>query len=154
MKKTLGFLITSAALTGGVFAQQLSAGKVPASVRESCQSKFEGVRKVEWKLKSDQTYEAEFKLNGVEIAAKFDSTGKWLETETTLEQSKLTREVRATISKEYKGYRIIETQKVEHFDDKRILFEVHLENAKEILKLQFEGNGTLFSKSAKRKKDV
>jgi hypothetical protein len=119
MRKILAFLITSAALTGGAFAQQLSADKVPASVRESCQSKFQGVRKVEWKLKSDQNYEAEFKLKGVEVAAKFDPKGKWLETETTIEQSELTKDIRATISRDYKDYKIIETQKVERADDKR-----------------------------------
>ena len=37
-------------------------------------------------------------------------------------------------------------------DDKPILFEVHLENAKEILKVQLEANGTIASKSTKRKK--
>jgi Putative beta-lactamase-inhibitor-like, PepSY-like len=152
MKTMLSFLITSAALAGGVFAQQLSTHKVPASVKESFHSKFEGASKVEWKRKSDQNYEAEFKLKGVEVAAKFDQKGKWLETETTIEQSELTKDIRATISTDYKDYKIIETQKVERADDKQILFEVHLENAEEILKLQFEGNGTVSSKSAKRKR--
>jgi hypothetical protein len=151
MKTMLGFLITSAALAAAVFAQQVSPHKVPASVNEAFHSKFRGVRKVEWKRKSDQNYEAEFKLKGVEIAAKFDQKGKWLETETTIGQSELTKDIRATISTDYKAYKIIETQKVERAGDKRILFEVHLENAEEILKLQFEGNGTVSSKSAKRK---
>jgi hypothetical protein len=62
MKTTLGFLITSAALAAGAFPQQLSPHRVPASVKESFRSKFRGVSKVEWKRKSDQTYEAEFKL--------------------------------------------------------------------------------------------
>ena len=152
MKKVIRFLITFGALALGVFAQQLSADKVPASVRQSYQSKFEGVRKVEWKLKSDRNYEAEFRLHGVDIAAKFDPIGNWLETETTIPRSKLTRQVRAAISKEFKGYVIVETQKIERFDEKRILFEVHLANAKEILKTQFEVDGTLLSKSAKAKK--
>jgi len=65
----LGFLIAWTALAMGVFAQQLSPHKVPASVNESFHSKFKGVRKVEWKRKSDQNYEAEFKLKGVEVAA-------------------------------------------------------------------------------------
>ncbi len=63
----------------------------------------------------------------------------------------MTTDIRATISTDYKDYKIIETQKVERADDKPILFEVHLDNAEEILKLQFESNGTVFSKSAKRK---
>lgn len=78
MKTMLGFLITSAALAAGVFAQQLSPHKVPASVTSSFHSKFKGVSKVEWKRKSDQNYEAEFKVKGVEVAAKFDQEGRWL----------------------------------------------------------------------------
>jgi Putative beta-lactamase-inhibitor-like, PepSY-like len=88
------------------------------------------------------------------MAAKFDPKGKWLETETTIEQSELTKDIRAAISTDYKDYKIIETQKVERADDKRILFEVHLESAEEILKLQFDGNGTVSSKSAKRKQGL
>ena len=151
MKTMLGFLIISTALAAGVSAQQLSPRQVPASVKESFHSKFKGVRQVEWKLKSDQNYEAEFRLKGVEVAVKFDQRGKWLETETAINKSELTTDIRATISTDYKDYKIIETQKVERVNDKPILFEVHLDNAEEILKLQFESNGTVFSKSAKPK---
>lgn len=121
-------------------------------MREAFQAKFPGVAKVEWKLKSDKNYEATFLLKDVEVAAKFDDKGRWLETETTIEQSSLLKEVLATITKDYKGYKIIETQKVERAGDKPVLFEVHLENAREILKVQLEGNGAIASKSTKRKK--
>ncbi len=87
MKTMLLFLIAWTALAAGVFAQQLSPHKVPASVNESFHSKFKGVSKIEWKLKSDQNYEAEFRLKGVEVAAKFDQRGKWLETETAIKNS-------------------------------------------------------------------
>ena len=69
-----------------------------------------------------------------------------------IEQSALPKEVQATIAKEYKGYKVIETQKVERAGDKPILFEVHLENGEEILKVQFERDGAIASKSTKRKK--
>src|SRR5258708_22472473 len=98
MKTILSCLIALAALGAGVCAQQLSPRRVPASVNESFHSKFKGVRKVEWKRKSDQNYEAEFKLKRVEVAAKFDQRGKWLATETTIEQSALTTDSRRTTS--------------------------------------------------------
>ena len=152
MKTILGVLIAAAALTGEALAQPLPADQVPAKVREAFQSKFPGVSQVEWKLKNDKNYEAEFKRKGVEVAAKFDPKGKWLETETAIEQADLTKEVQATLTKEFKGYKIIETQKVERADDKRPLFEVHLEKADEVLKVQLEANGTVSSKSVKGKK--
>jgi hypothetical protein len=153
VQRILGVLVVWAALTGGAFGQPLPAKEVPAKVREAFKAKFPGVDKVEWKLKSDKYYEAEFTLKDIEVAAKFDDKGNWLETETAIEQSALPKEVLATISKEYKGYKIIETQKVERAGDKPILFEVHVENAEEILKVQLEGNGTIASKSTKRKKE-
>ena len=152
MNRISGLVILCAALAVAAAAQQLSADKLPANVTRSFESRFQRIRRVEWKLKNDQNYEAEFKLRGVEVAAKFDSTGKWLETETTITQSDLTRAVRATIVRDFRVYRIAESQKLERCDDKENLFEVHVENAKEILKLQFTGNGKLYSRSAKQKK--
>jgi hypothetical protein len=151
VKPILGVLAAWAVLAGGAFGQPLPADKVPANVREAFRTKFPGVSKVEWKLKSDKNYEAEFRLKDAEVAAKFDDKGKWLETETTIEPSALPKEVVATITKEYKGYKIIETQKVERAGDKPILFEIHLEIAQEVLKVQLEGNGTIASKSSVRK---
>jgi hypothetical protein len=152
MNRILGFVILSVALAIPAAAQRLSADEVPANVKQSFESRFQRIKRVEWKLKADQNYEAEFKLRGADVAAKFDSTGKWLETETTITRSDLTSAVRATLMRDFRGYRIIESQKLERCDDKENLFEVHVENAKEILKLQFFGNGTLFSKSDKQKK--
>lgn len=149
MTRILGIV---AVLAGGAFGQPLAADKVPANVRDAFQKKFPGADKVEWKLKTDKNYEAEFQLKDVEVAAKFDDKGKWLETETGIEQSALPKAVLAAIAKEYKGYKTIETQKVERAGDKPILFEVHLENTEEILKVQLERDGTIASKSTKRKK--
>ena len=59
-----------------------AAAEVPGVVRQAFQARFPAVKEVEWKLKSDRNYEAEFTLKEVEIAAKFDSAGKWLETST------------------------------------------------------------------------
>jgi hypothetical protein len=155
VKKILFILITAAAaMAGVVFADPLPADKVPAVVRDAFRSKFPGVGEVEWKRKGDKTYEAEFRLKDVETAAKFDAEGKWLETETAVEPADLPKEVRAAVAKDFKDCKVIETQRVERADDKPTLFEVHLENADEILKVQFEGDGTVSSKSAKRKKGL
>ena len=154
MHGILGLLIVLASIPSAAWAQQVSADKLPVIVRQTCEAKFPRVRKVEWKLKSDHNYEAEFKRNGVEVAAKFDSNGKWLETETTIARRKLPTDVRAAISKKFGEHKIIETQTVERFDQKLLLYEVHLEDAKEVLKTLFEENGTLVSQSSKPKKRI
>src|SRR5882762_476438 len=104
MNRILRVVILIALVSSMLLAAQIPSDKVPIIVRQSCEAKFPGVKKIEWKLKSDQNYEAEFKLNGVEVAAKFKSNGKWLETETTIARAKLPADVRATISKKFGGY--------------------------------------------------
>jgi hypothetical protein len=42
---------------------------------------FPAVKTAEWKLKSDKNYDAEFVLQGIDSAAKFSASGKWLESE-------------------------------------------------------------------------
>ena len=139
-------------LAGLAYGEPLTAEKVPTKVRQAFRVKFPEVKKVEWKLKDDKNYEAEFTQKDVEVAAKFDENGKWVETETAIAKTDLPKEVRAKISKEFKDYKVIETQKVERPDDKPVLFEVHLENPKEVLKLQLEANGTIAARSSKPKK--
>jgi hypothetical protein len=151
MKCVLLALVAASVLSRAVVGQQLPASRVPVPVRQAWQSRFPGATRVEWKLKSDHAYEAEFRLNGVDVAAKFAPTGEWLESETTIPAAALTAEVRAAIMRSFKGYRLIETQRVERVTDPRLLLEVHLENAREVVKVQFEENGRLFAKSAKPK---
>lgn len=150
MKRVLWAVIVLIALGPVLRAAQLAADKVPPGVVQAYQAKFPGRRAVEWKLKTDGNYEAEFKLNGVDIAAKFSAAGKWLETETTIAVAELPKAVAAAIARDFKGYKIVETQRLEDVDH-RVLLEVHLENTKEILKTQFEPGGKLVSRSAKPK---
>ena len=152
MKRTTVVLTVWAVLAGAARGEPLKAHKVPAKVREAFRVKFPDVKKAEWKLKDDKNYEAEFTQKDVEVAAKFDENGKWVETETAITKADLPKAVRAKLSREFKEYKIIETQKVERPDDKPVLFEVHLENAEEILKVQLEANGAIAARSSKPKK--
>lgn len=150
MKRMLLCIVTLVAFGAALAAAQLPADKVPSGVVQAYHVKFPGQRPVEWKLKNDGNYEAEFKLNGVDIAVKFSPAGQWLETETTIAIAELPKAVATAIARDFKGYKVIETQRLEDVEH-RVLLEVHLENAKEILKTQFEPGGTLKSRSAKPK---
>src|SRR5437868_3056904 len=100
-----------AALTAqGAVAQPMTARRVPARVGQAYHARFPGERAVEWKLKGDRNYEAEFKLHGVGVAAKFDPAGRWVETETTILRAALPPAVRTALAREFGGYRIVETQ--------------------------------------------
>jgi hypothetical protein len=131
--------------------QAVTAAQVPAAVKQALQAKFPGAGTVEWKIKSDKNYEAEFSRKGVDVAVKFDSTAKWLETETTVPRSTIPSAVRDTVAKKFKGYNVIETQTLQRWNEKRVFYELHLDNAKEVVKAQFDAGGAILTRSAKPK---
>ena len=145
--KTLLFLL--ACTVAGAASQKIRPAHVPAPVRHALQRRFPGLRRIEWKVKSDNNYEAEFRLKGVEVAAKFDPAGSWLETESAISKADLPGAVRESVSQRFHGYRIVETQTVERPGGKPILYELHLDNRWELLKLQLDRGGKVVSKSGK-----
>jgi len=129
----------------------LTATQVPGPVRQGLQAKFPGVAQVEWKIKGDGNYEAEFTQSGTTIAAKFDQTGKWLETERTISPSELPQAVRNAADSRFKGYAVVETQTLLAWNAQSLTYELHLENAKEIVKAAFSADGAVLNQSAKPK---
>ena len=128
-----------------------SADPVPVAVQQALQVKFPTVRIPEWKVKSQTIYEAEFTLKGIAITVMFDSTGRWLETETAIDPAQVPKAVRDAAAKQFKGYRVIETQSLERWDAQDLIYELHFENAKQLAKAQFSREGTILTQSAKVK---
>ena len=128
-----------------------SAVAVPNAVREAFNGRFSNIKRVEWKLKADRNYEAEFIFQDTEIAAKFDASGKWLETESSILLSKVPQAVRDTVARTFKDYRIVETQIVERCNELNPIYELHLDNQKEIVKAQFSAGGQILNQSQKPK---
>lgn len=129
----------------------ISADQVPDAVQRAFQTKFPRVQSAEWKLKSAKVYESEFTLKGTEITVMFDATGKWLETESAVDPAKVPSVVRDAAAKQFNGYKVVETQSVERWNEPGLTYELHLENAKEIAKVRFSDEGTILNQSAKVK---
>jgi hypothetical protein len=60
-----------------------------------------------------QELRSEFTLNKIDIAAKFDATGKWLETETTIALQEVPRAIRDKFASQFTGYKVVETQSLQ-----------------------------------------
>jgi hypothetical protein len=131
--------------------QALTPAQVPAAVARAFAAKFPGVAKVDWSIKSDKNYEAEFTAKGAEVAVKFDVTGKWLETESAIPPASVPKPVMDTVAASFKTYKVIETQNMLRWDEKALIYELHLENAKEVVKAMFSSDGKIISQSAKPK---
>ncbi len=145
-------LLTAIVLAGSVMllGQDLPVSKVPAAVQQAVHAKVPNVKQVAWKLKAP-TYDAEFLVNRLEVTVKFDADGKWVETESAIPRSKVPATVNQAIAKQFSGYKVIETQDMQRVDDSRLQYEIHLENAKEVLKVMFYADGTIISQSANPK---
>jgi len=64
--------------------KKINASDVPSSVQSAFNAKYPNASEVKWeqeKEKGKLIYEADFKFNGKEIEAEFDSTGNFLEEE-------------------------------------------------------------------------
>ena len=128
-----------------------SADQVPVAVRQALQVKFPAAKAPEWKIKSQTIYEAEFTLKGIETTVMFDSTGKWLETETAIDPAQVPKAVSDAAAKQFKGYKVIETQSLERWDAQQLIYELHFENAKQIVKAQLSSEGAILTQSVKVK---
>ena len=132
------------------FAQQIASSQVPAPVKAGVQTRFPGAKVTEWKLKG-KDYEAEFNLNKIDIAAKFDATGAWLETETTIALREVPLAIRDKFASQFAGYKVVEAQSVQRGDGSELIYEIHFENNKEVVKAQFRPDGKGLERSAKAK---
>jgi hypothetical protein len=150
MKHALLLLLVAPCLCSVALAQVVETTQVPAAVRQAFQARFPAVKAVAWTMKSDNC-EAEFTSNGAGVAVKFDPVGKWLETESAIPRSKVPSAVRDAVARRYRGHNVIETQTVQRWNEQRVIYEIHLENAREIVKAQFYADGAMLNQSTKPK---
>jgi hypothetical protein len=145
--KTIGFMLLSAILLGNAAcAQKISADKLPASVTSAFKATFPSVSKVNWEMENANEYEAAFKLNGDEVSANFDKTGKWIETETEIKVSALPAPVQSAINKDFAGFKIEEATKVESAKNGNT-FEAEIKKGEESYDVLYMPDGKMLSKT-------
>jgi hypothetical protein len=125
-------------------AQRISGEKIPAEVASSFKTKFPTVIKPSWEIEGTNEYEAEFELNGTEVSVKFDSTGKWLETETDLKTSDIPVSVQSSLSKDFTGYKIKEVSKIENINNE-IYFEAEIQKGKKTQEILYNTEGKILN---------
>ena len=65
-------------------AQKVKEAEVPKAVVTSFQTHFKGAKAEGWDKEKNGEYEAEFKMNKVEMSANFSADGTLMETETEI----------------------------------------------------------------------
>jgi len=127
-------------------------GKVvaPEIVRNAFAAKYPTVKKAKWSLEKAGEYEVEFKMNKTEVSALFDEKGTLLEVETEIGEAALSQAVKATLAKDFIGYKIGEIDKVEAKGV--ITYEMEVKKNKVAFEAVFENNGKLISKADENEK--
>ena len=155
MKKIIFMLLSAALLSNVVYSQKISANKVPAAVTSAFKTKFPTATKATWEIENKTEFEVNFKINGEEVSANFDNTGKWLETETEIKVAALPTTVQATLTKEFSGFKVEEASKIERVENGKC-YEAEIEKGEENFNLLFTPDGKVLSKTKleeKEKKD-
>ena len=119
--------------------------EAPAAAKAAFAAKYPTAQKVKWSVEKPGEFEAEFKLDKVETSALFDATGKFLESEAEIKEAELPQAVKATIAKDFAGYKLDE---IEISTDAKgaITYEMEAVKGKSKLEISFDATGKLLSK--------
>jgi hypothetical protein len=116
----------------------------PENVKNEFSRKFAGAKSVKWVSEKENEWEAEFKLNGNEMSACFDNSGKWMETEAEVSAKDLPAPVSNTLKNEFPEFKTGEITTVENAEMKG--FEFALKNKKTELTVIIGNDGTVLKK--------
>lgn len=149
--KNLIMVVLAVTLVTTAYTQNISSDKVPAPVSSAFKSKFPKAESVKWEMENGKDFEASFKISGSEQSVVFDASGSWIETETEIKTSALPQTVSSSIAKQFSGYKIKESEKVEK--QTGTFYEVELSKDKSILEVTFSIKGDVVEKKTKEKND-
>jgi len=119
--------------------------KVPENVAASFKAKYPSAQKVEWSKESDTEFEAEFEMNGKEMTANFDTSGKWLVTETKLAKDDLPAPVLATLKSQFGDSKVKTAESLEKAGE-AVVYEVKLEKDGTELEVVLDASGKIIKK--------
>ncbi len=120
---------------------------VPAKVKTAFEQKFPNATKISWDKENANEWEAQFKMDGKEYSANFDSEGNWKETEYKISKSDIPAAVKSTLDKEYNGYKVEEAEVSETANGK--VYEFELEKGNSDMEVAISLDGKIVKKEEK-----
>ena len=132
------------ALFSLIFSSACSQKNPPENVKKEFSQKFSDAKSVKWGSEEANEWEAEFKINGTEMSACFDNSGKWLETEAEVKAKDLPSAVTNTLKNEFSGFKIGESSTIENAEMKG--FEIALKNKETEITVIIGSDGTVLKK--------
>lgn len=99
------------------------------TAKESLKEHYPDAKHVEWKSDKHGYDEAHFKMNGSHYRSDFNSAGKWIETERSIEWKDLPSAVKHTIKEYSDKDHIVELEEVHH-NEKGWFYDVEVKKKK------------------------
>lgn len=127
-------------------AQKPIKESVPKNVKDAFAKKYPSAKVKEWEIEEDG-YEAEFKMNKVEMSANFSNDGVFQEEEQEIKISELPIAVLEYCTKTFNGFKMSEAAKITDAAG-TVKFEAEITKGKEHFDAIFSANGTFESKGA------
>lgn len=147
MKKTIALLTCLFLISSILFSQTISTGKVPKSTKKTFAKEFAKAVKPEWSL-SEGNYKVDFLLNGVKNAVIYDNSGTWQEKDVAVSIPRIPKEIKATVAKEFPGFRTTEAWQVTTAD-KVVKYHLGVMKMKEVYDVYFTPTGDILKKDPK-----
>lgn len=119
-------------------------GNVPEAVKMAFQEKYPGENDPDWKQDENGYWESNFKKDGEEYRADFNSDGSWIETESSIKEDKLPAAIRKQIEKNYADYEITEIERVEN-SQKGLFYDVEFKQDGKNKDVEFKEDGTVIN---------
>lgn len=129
------------------YAQKTSA---PKNVQDAFNKKFPTAKEVKWDKENESEWEAEFTMDGHEYSANFTTDGKWKETEHSVSSSDIPFNVKKTLTSEFSGYDIEESEISETKDG--LIYEFTIEKEEHNLEIGIDKGGNVTKKKEKKEK--
>lgn len=140
--KKLSFLFVLFLASGIIACGQKN---VPQPVNTAFAQKYPTAKSIKWASEEANEWEAEFTMNGKEMSAAFDNSGKWLESETGISVKELPVGVTAALAKEFAGFKADEVSILDSPDLKG--YEVGLKKGEAELEAVFDNSGKVLKKT-------
>lgn len=141
--KILGTVIAALVIGSCIYAFGSSEG-APKKVQDAFLIKFPNVSIVHWEKESDNEWEAEFDIEGVEYSANFLTDGTWVETEHEIRRRDIPKKIKATIKTEFPKFKIAEAEISE--TSKGSVYEFQLRKGKEKIEVLINMKGSILQK--------
>ncbi len=124
----------------------------PKEVQDAFSKKFAQVKSPKWE-QEDNEWEAEFKVNDIEMSASFDKAGAWLETETEISKSALPAAVLDSVNQKYDGWKMKEVEQIEQSAFSGYEIELELEQGETVAEIQVTIAGEITVKKMGKDED-